>query len=118
MNTQKVMENAMKNTHFASQDGSEVPQDGPKIVPRALLAALGRSWAALGLFLAALGRSWLALGTTWADLGASWGDLRAILGDLGAILSDLGAIKGAQEEAIPARGRRSDGHGWPPLETF
>ena len=72
--------------HFASQDGSEVPQDGPQIVPRALLAALGRSWAALGPLLAALVRSWLALGASWADLGASWGNLGAILGDLGAIL--------------------------------
>ena len=88
-----------------------MPQDGPIIVPRALLAALGRSWAALGPLLAALGRSWLALGASWADLGAS-------LGDLGAILGDLGAIKGAQDGAIPAGGRRSGLAGWPPLETF
>ena len=65
---QKVLENATKkNTQFASQDGSEMPQDGPKIVPRALLAVLGRSWAALGPLLAALGRSWLALVESWAD---------------------------------------------------
>ena len=74
-----------------------MPQDGPKIVPRALLAALGRSWTALGPLLAALGRSWLAPGASWADLGASWGDLGPSWGDLGAILGDLGAILGAQE---------------------
>ena len=79
----------MKNTHVASLDGSEMPQDGPQIVPRALLAALGRSWAALGPLLAALGRSSLALGASWADLGRSWGDLGAILGDLGAILDEI-----------------------------
>ena len=91
-----------------------MPQDGPKIVPRALLAALGRSWTALGPLLAALGRSWLAPGASWADLGASWGDLGPSWGDLGAILGDLGAILGAQL----GRGRRSDGAGWPPLENL
>ena len=85
-----------ENTHFGSQDGSEMPQDGPKIVPRALLAALGRSWTALGPLLAALGRSWLAPGASWADLGASWGDLGPSWGDLGASLGDLEAILGAQ----------------------
>ena len=95
-----------------------MPQDGPKIVPRALLAALGRSWTALGSLLAALGRSWLAPGASWADLGASWGDLGPSWGDLGAILGDLGAIKGAQEGAAWERGRRHLATGWPPLETF
>ena len=74
-----------------------MPQDGPKIVPRALLAALCRSWNALGPLLAALGRSWLAPGASWADLGASWGDLGPSWGDLGASLGDLGAILGAPE---------------------
>ena len=68
-----------------------MPPDGPKIVPRALLAALGslwdRSWAALG-------RSWLPPGASWGDLGASWGDLEPSWGDLGAIL-------GAQERLRP-----------------
>ena len=96
----------LENTHFGSQDGSEMPQDGPKIVPRALLAALGRSWTALGPLLAALGRSWLAPGASWADLGASWGDLGAILGDLGAILgapeglNSLG-VGGNREQRAP-----------------
>ena len=81
-----------------------MPQDGLKIVPRALLAALGP-------LLVALGRSWLALGASWAHLGACWGDLGAILGDLGAML-------GAQEGAGRERGRRHEGTGWPPLETF
>ena len=84
---QKVLENVMKNTHFSSQDGSEMPQDGPKIVPRALLAALGRSWIALGLSLADLGAS-------GSDLGSLLGDLEAILERLGANLSRLGAIWG------------------------
>ena len=73
-----------------------MPQDGPKIVPRGLLAALGRSWTALRPLLAALGRSWLAPGASWADLGASWGDRGPSWGDLGALLEDLGAILGAQ----------------------
>ena len=115
---QKVVDNATKNTHFASQDGFNMPQDGPKIVPKALLAALGRSWAALGPLLAALGRSWLALGASWGDLGASWADLGPILGDLGPILGDLKAIKGAQEGVAREGGRRSELAGWPPLETF
>ena len=67
-NLQKVVENVRKTTHFRSQDGSEMPQDGPKIAPRGLLAALGRSGTALGPLLAALGRSWLALGASWGDL--------------------------------------------------
>ena len=69
-----------------------MPQDGPKIVPRALLAALGRSWtarrpllAALGLLLAALGSLLVRLGPFLADLGASWGDLGAVSKALGAI---------------------------------
>ena len=60
-----------------------MPQDVPKIVPRALLAALGSLWGrsgtALGPLLAALGRSWLAPGASWGDLGASWADLDLIL---------------------------------------
>ena len=107
----------MRNTHFSSQDGSEMPQDGPKIVPRALLAALGRSWTALGPLLAALGRSWLAPGASWADLGASWGDLGPSWGDLGAILGDLGAILGAQE-GLPGKGVGGTwAHAGSPLEN-
>ena len=60
-----------------------MPQDGPKIVPRALLAALGHSWTALGPLLAALGRSWLEPGASWVDLGASWGDLGPSWGEIG-----------------------------------
>ena len=81
-NLPNVLENLRTNTHFASQDGSKMPPDGPKVVPKALLAALGRSWHALGPLLAALGRSWLAPGASWADLGASWG----VLGPSCAIL--------------------------------
>ena len=73
-------------------------QKAAKIVPRAVLAALGRSWTALGPLLAALGRSWLAPGASWADLGASWGDL-------GPSWGDLGAIKGATEGAAREWGR-------------
>ena len=69
-----------------------MPQDGPKIVPRSLLAALGRSWTALGpLFgrswplLAALGSLLVRLEPLPADLGASWGDLGAVLKTLGAM---------------------------------
>ena len=93
-----------KNTHFGSQDGSRMPQDGPKIVPRGLLAALGRSWTALRPLLAALGRSWLAPSASWADLGASWGDLGPSWGDLGASWRDLRAILGAQMRITPQRG--------------
>ena len=81
-----------------------MPQDDPNIVPRALLAALGRSWTALGPLLAALGRSWLALGASWADLGASWADLGPSWGDLGASMGDLGAILGAQERGSTLKG--------------
>ena len=84
-----------------------MPQDGPKIVPRALLAALGRSGTALGPLLAALGRSWLAPGPSWADLGASWGDL-------GGSWGDLGRPRGI----LPKGGRRHSRRAWPPLETF
>ena len=84
-----------------------MPEDGLQIAPRALLAALGRSWTALGPLLAALGRSWLAPGASWGDLGPSWGDLGAILGHLGAILS--------AQEHLPTEGG-SDDHeqGGPP----
>ena len=76
-------------------------QNDPQIVPRALLAALGRSWIALGPLLAALGRSWLAPRASWADHGASSADLGPSWGDLGAILGNLGAILGAQEGLNP-----------------
>ena len=95
-----------------------MPQDGPKIVPRALLAALGLSWTALGPLLAALGRSWLAPGASWADLGASWGDLGPSWGDLGAILGDLGAILGAPEGLNSFGGRRWSRDAWPPPRDF
>ena len=80
-----------------------MPQDGPKIVPRALLAALGRSWTALGPLLAALGRSWLAPGASWADLGASWGDLGPSWGDLGRSWGILGR-SWAPKRKIPNEG--------------
>ena len=78
-----------------------MPQDGPKILPRALLAALGRSWIALGPLLAALGRSWLAPRASWADHGPSSADVGPSWGDLGAILGNLRAILGAQEGLNP-----------------
>ena len=56
---------------------SKMPQDGPKIVPTAPLATLGRSWTALG--------------PSSGDLGASGSDLGSLLGDLEAILESLGA---------------------------
>ena len=84
-----------------------MPQDGPKIVPRALLAALGRSWTALGQLLAALGRSWLAPGASWAASGRSWGDL-------GGSWDDLGRPRGVR----PIRGRRGGGARGAALETY
>ena len=80
-----------------------MPQDGPKIVPRTLLAALGRSWIALGPL---LGRSWpllAALGSLLVRLGPILEPLEAILGRLGAILGRLGGILGAQERR-PSKG--------------
>ena len=63
-----------------------MPQDGPKILPRAVLAALGRSWTALGPL---LGRSWALLGPSWAALGRSWGPLEGLLAALGALLANF-----------------------------
>ena len=69
-----------EHTHFCSQDGSEMPRDGPKMVPRGLLgrswsdlARLGANLGSLGAMLellgAILGRSWSLLGRSWGDLG-------------------------------------------------
>ena len=75
-----------------------MPQDDPKIVPRALLAALGPLLGHLGAILAHLGailaplRAILGvLGRSWGDLGASWGRSWATWDYLGAILEPLGA---------------------------
>ena len=79
-----------------------MPQDGPQIVPRALLAALGRSWAALGPFLAALGSLLVRLGLILEPLGAILGRLGAKLDSLGTtfghfdLLLFFGAILGAK----------------------
>ena len=64
-----------------------MPQDGPKIVPRALWAALGRSWAALELLLAALRPFLAALGRL---LGRSWAVLGPLLGALGGLFGARG----------------------------
>ena len=95
-----------------------MPQDGPKIVPRALLAALGRSWNALGPFLAALGRSWLAHGASSADLGASWGDLGAIWERSWAAKRGSWGDLTAQRGDLLSRGRRHSAAGWSPLREF
>ena len=89
-------------------------QNAPKIVPRVLLAALGRSEATLGPFFAALGSLLVRLRLILEPLGA-------ILGDLGAIWSDLEAIKGAQEghdQAGPLEGAAVLRPEVTPLETF
>ena len=70
-----------------------MPQDGPKMVPRALLAALGRSWTALGASEQNLGTS-CSDKTTLSErsgrdldrLGATGGDLVPILERHWAIL--------------------------------
>ena len=98
-----------------------MPQDGPKIVPRALLAALGRSWTALGPSSGDLGasgsdpgglleRSWsdlARLGTPWGLWGRSWRDLGRSWGHLNS-----------QDRLTSPRGRRLAFAGWHPLETF
>ena len=102
-----------------------MPQDGPKIVPRALLAALGRSWTALGPLLAALEPLLAALGSLLVRLGPILEPLGAILGrsgsDLGRPRGDLGAILPLKEGIFfrgGGRGRRHSAAGWSPLETF
>ena len=94
MDLQNVLENVRKNTHFRSQDGSKMPQDDPKIVPRALLAALGPLLGHLGAILAHLGAILGPLRPIWRRSWASADDLGAILGPLGADLGRLGTILG------------------------
>ena len=95
-----------------------MPPDGPKVVPKALLAALGRSWHALGPLLAALGWLLARLGPILVPLGAFLGRLARSWGDLRAILAGQGAILGPQGGADWDGGRRHDGAAWAPLETF
>ena len=99
-----------------------MPQDGPKIVPRALLAALGRSWSALGPVLAALGSLLVRLGPILEPLGAILGRLGAILGRSWGILGRPWAPR--TRWANPKGGLAPEGGGGgraprgPPLETF
>ena len=121
MNLQKVLENVRKNIHFSSQDGFEMLQDGPKILPRALLAALGRSWTALGPSSGDLRESGSDPGglleRSWSDLAG----LGANLGRLEAILAPLGAILGrswAPKRINPSEGAAALARSGAPLRDF
>jgi len=80
-----------------------MPQDGPKIVPRALLAALVRSWTALEALFG-------GLGAVLSHLGAILSGLGPLLGGLGVVLGRLEAILGGEKAIL--------GRSWSGLESF